>query len=129
MFKLKASLIFAVIAALVVAPAGFMKDVRLVTIALRSVAGFFAAGVVAYLVLFLLEAKKIVDFNVDEVPWPEKEGAESETTEEALGVEETAEEDGGQEGSAQEDHAEEVSEDFQPLDAQSLKHMETPPVS
>lgn len=127
MVKLKASLIFAVIAALVVALAGFMKDVRLVTIALRSVAGFFAAGAVAYLVLFLLEAKKIVDFSVDEASLQEKEGAESETTEETPGGEAAAEEE--QEGEAQEDRAEEASGDFQPLDAQSLKHMETPPES
>lgn len=127
---MKASLIFAVIAALAVALAGFMKDVRFVTIALRSVAGFLTAGVAAYLVLFLLEAKKIVNFNVDEVSLPENEAAEPEMTEETSGAETAAEEDGGQEGEeAQEIQPEEAEGGFQPLNAQSLKHMETPPGS
>ena len=133
MFKWKASLIFAVIAALVVALAGFMKDIRFITIALRSVVGFLAAGAVACLVITLLEAKGIVSFEAmaesldEDGNGPEgAEGEEASSAEEAAGVADGQEAVEGQEGEPSDDGA---SEGFQPLDAQSLKHMEAPPES
>ncbi|MBQ7477795.1 MAG: hypothetical protein IJT01_02700 [Selenomonadaceae bacterium] len=134
MFKWKASLIFAVIAALVVALAGLMKDVRFLTIALRSVVGFLAAGALACLVIFLLETKGIVSFEAMAEPTGEDgnppEGADGEeetaSAEEAAGAENEQGEPGEQ-GDLQDNHEE--PEGFQPLDAESLKHMEAPPES
>ena len=134
MFKWKASLIFAVIAALVVALAGLMKDVRFLTIALRSVVGFLAAGAVACLVIFLLETKGIVNFEaMEESPDEDEnnpEGADGEgenaSAEEAAGAE-NEQGESEEQGDLQENHEE--PEGFQPLDAQSLKHMEAPPES
>ncbi|MBQ3970818.1 MAG: hypothetical protein II687_01300 [Selenomonadaceae bacterium] len=134
MFKWKASLIFAVIAALVVALAGLMKDVRFLTIALRSVVGFLAAGAVACLVIFLLETKGIVNFEAMAESLKEDEnnpeGADGEgenaSAEEAAGAENEQGEAEGQDD-LQENPGE--TEGFQPLDAESLKHMEAPPES
>ncbi len=123
MVKLKASLIFAVIAVLVIALAGFLKDVRFITIALRCVVGFLAAGAVSYLVMFLLEAKKIAIFELKEALGD----GESEMREE----QETAQEDGEASGEQEEESEEgsETNDGFQPLDARSLRHMEAPPGS
>ena len=130
MFKWKASLIFAVIAALVVALAGLMKDVRFITIALRSVVGFLVAGVLACLVIFLLETKGIVSFEAMAESSDNPEGADDEgetaSAEEAAGAE-NEQGESEEQGDLQENHEE--PEGFQPLDAQSLKHMEAPPES
>ena len=134
MFKWKASLIFAVIAALVVALAGLMKDVRFLTIALRSVVGFLAAGAVACLVIFLLETKGIVSFEaMEEFPSEDANnhaGADGEgenaSAEEAAGADD---EQGEAEGQEEPQENPEEPGGFQPLDAQTLKHMEAPPES
>ena len=129
MFKWKASLIFAVIAALAVALAGFLKDVRFVTIALRSVVGFLVAGLTACLVIALLEMKGIMNFSaVDEpvdgagAPTPEEESPSQEGDESEDGTQ-------GADGEPEEQPGEEAQEEFQPLDAQSLRRMEAPPES
>ena len=137
MFKWKASLIFAVIAALVVALAGLMKDVRFLTIALRSVVGFLAAGAVACLVIFLLETKGIVNFEaMEEFPSEDENNPEGADGEEGKGETSSAEEAAGAddeqgEAEGQEEPQENPEEPggFQPLDAQTLKHMEAPPES
>ena len=137
MFKWKASLIFAVIAALVVALAGLMKDVRFLTIALRSVVGFLAAGAAACLVIFLLETKGIVNFEAMAESLKEDEnnpeGADGEEGEGgAASVEEGAgadDEQGEAEGQEEPQENPEEPGGFQPLDAQTLKHMEAPPES
>lgn len=124
MVKLKASLLFAMIAALVIALAGFLRDVRLITIALRCLVGLVAACAVSYLVMFLLEAKDIVIFELSELP------ATEET--EADGGQEAGQKDEEPSGEQAEEQVEEDSgtgDGFQPLDAKTLKHMEAPPES
>ena len=57
------SLVFAVIAALVIMLAGLLSDARLVTVLLRCVAGFLVAGVCVWLTAMILEHQNIVGFD------------------------------------------------------------------
>ena len=57
MFKLGMSLVFSVIAALIVFITGIVGDARIATALLRSFAAFVCAGAFTYLVTFVLEAK------------------------------------------------------------------------
>ena len=57
------SLVLAVIAALVVFLAALVVGARIGTVFLRSLIGFFLAGAVSWLVLFLMEAKGVVGFD------------------------------------------------------------------
>ena len=125
MVKMDAALIFAVIAALVVALAGLLKDVRFIVIALRCAIGFLVAGVVAYIVILLLEAKSIMlfDFETMEEKDPAESGADAPAEESGEGKEADHE---GSAGAAQMEQGEEAEGTFQPLDASSLKHMQTP---
>ena len=69
------SLVLAVIAALVVFLAALVSGARISTVFLRSLVGFFLAGAVSWLVLFLLEAKGIVGFDRN-LELPEKDVGE-----------------------------------------------------
>lgn len=62
-FRFKASVLFAIISFLIVIIAGLLRDVRFITIAWRSLLAFFVAGGFAYLVIFILEFKKIINFD------------------------------------------------------------------
>ena len=57
MFKLGMTLVFSVIAALVVFLTGMIADARVTTALLRSLIAFLCAGIFTYLVVFILEAK------------------------------------------------------------------------
>ena len=88
MFKVRASLLFAIISFLIVIIAGLLKDVRFVTIFWRSLLAFLVAGGLAYLTVFVLEFKGVIDFDkldyeeklreIDEDIEEEKEEAEEE---------------------------------------------------
>lgn len=125
MVKLKVALIFSVIAALVVAIAGLLTEVRFIVIGLRCIVGFLVAGLVAYLVAFILEAKSIMQFELAE----EGPGASSGSEESAEKPEKEQEGTKGESGEKSEDDVEEPEEgaegEFQPLDAESLRHVET----
>lgn len=54
---------FAFIAAMVIALAGLISDVRLMTILLRSLLGFLVTCAGVWVVSFLLEAKNLVGFD------------------------------------------------------------------
>ncbi len=125
MVKMDAALIFAVIAALVVALAGLLKDVRFIVIAMRCVVGFLVAGAVAYIVILLLEAKSIMLFDLDtmEEEGSAGSGAAAPAEESRKGKEADHEEPAGEAGMEQGKEAEGT---FQPMDASSLKHMQTP---
>lgn len=62
-FKFKASILFAIISFLVVIIAGFLRDVRFITIIWRSLLAFFIAGGISYLIIFILEFKGIINFD------------------------------------------------------------------
>lgn len=57
MFKLGMSLVFSVVAALVVFLTGMLSDARVGTAFLRSCIAFLCAGAFTYLVVFILDAK------------------------------------------------------------------------
>lgn len=124
MVKIKAALIFAVIAALVVALAGLLKDVRFIVIALRCAIGFLVAGVVAYIVILLLEAKSIMLFDFETMEEAPAGGGVAAPAEESGEGREAAH--GETAGEARMEQGEEAEGTFQPLDASSLKHMQTP---
>lgn len=57
MFKIGMSLVFSVVAALVVFLTGMLSDARVGTAFLRSCVAFLCAGAFTYLVVFILDAK------------------------------------------------------------------------
>ena len=63
MFKLGMSLVFSVIAALVVFLSGMLGDARVATAFLRSLVAFLCAGAFTYLVAFILDAKGWTSFD------------------------------------------------------------------
>ncbi|WP_416196355.1 hypothetical protein [Selenomonas sp.] len=132
MFKVGMSLVLAVIAALVVFLAALVSGARISTVFLRSLVGFFLAGAVSWLVLFLLEAKGVVGFDRNlELPG-EQEAEVPIGGEERIG---TSEEDDGvsDEGVAAQPEAEdaggpaEETAQFEPLAADDLTHVEAAP--
>lgn len=122
------SLVLAVIAALVVFLAALVVGARIGTVFLRSLIGFFLAGAVSWLVLFLMEAKGVVGFDRNlELPG-EQEAEVPIGGEERIG---TSEEDDGvsDEGVAAQSEAEDAEEtaQFEPLAADDLTHVEAGP--
>lgn len=121
------SLVFAVIAALVIMLAGLLSDARLVTVLLRCVAGFLVAGVCVWLTAMILEHQNIVGFDKnlelpdqkeqDKVKSPEELEVEDEA---AAQAEKKQEEEAAAEGETGENTG------FTPLSQDNLKHMEPP---
>ena len=68
MFKLCLALAFGLVAAFAIGLAGLLADVSLATAFLRSLVGFLLAGLLSYLVAFVLEAKEWADFDKNLVP-------------------------------------------------------------
>lgn len=125
MFKLGMSLVFAFISAMVIALAGLVSDVRLMTVLLRSLIGFLVAGAVVWLVAFVLEAKELVGFdrNLELLENPEEEEPKSPEEYEAEDDASAAE---AANQSAEMQTSDEENADFQPLTSNNLKHMEAP---
>lgn len=117
-FKFKASILFAIISFLIVMIAGLLKDVRFVTIAWRSLLAFFVAGGIAYLIIFILEFKGIINFDVIEAEEEIVEVQEEATKEET----ETEENDEGEENS---ENSENEGGGFKPLNADNLQKVAT----
>ena len=113
-FKFRASILFAIISFLVVIIAGLLKDVRYLTILWRSLLAFLVAGGLSYLVIFILEFKGIINFDVMEV---EEEIAEVEGTEGEDAESETSESDETTDGENEE------SGEFKSLDADKLQRV------
>jgi hypothetical protein len=119
------SLVFAFISAMVIALAGLVSDVRLMTVLLRSLIGFLVAGAVVWLVAFVLEAKELVGFdrNLELLENPEEE--EPKSPEEYEAEDEASAAEAANE-SAEMQTSDEENADFQPLTSNNLKHMEAP---
>ena len=125
LFKLGMSLVFAFVAAMVIMLAGLLSDARMVTVLLRSLIGFFVAGVCVWLAAMILEHQNIVGFDKNlELP-------DSEVPDELKSPEELEAED--KEAAANQQESEAVTEDntgentgFTPLSQDNLKHMEPP---
>ena len=131
MFKVGTSLVLAVIAALVVFLAALVGGARIGTVFLRSLIAFLMTGALAWLVLFLLEAKGIAVFDRSlEFPEESAEAAGEEESpapspEEAAAEEEAPEEQGTPSQPGASEQEEQAS--FQPLAAGGLKHVEAVP--
>lgn len=131
MFKVGTSLVLAVIAALVVFLAALVGGARIGTVFLRSLIAFLMTGALAWLVLFLLEAKGIAVFDRSlEFPEEPAEAAGEEESpapspEEAAAEEEAPEEQGTPSQPGASEQEEQAS--FQPLAAGGLKHVEAVP--
>ncbi|MBR3623765.1 MAG: hypothetical protein IKN43_10535 [Selenomonadaceae bacterium] len=118
MFKVRASLLFAIMSFLIVIIAGLLKDVRFVTIVWRSLLAFLVAGGLAYLTVFVLEFKGIIDF--DKLDYEE---TLQEIDEE---IEENKDETEGEEGEAEEEteSAEQAeSGGFAPLNTDKIERV------
>lgn len=133
MFKVGTSLVLAVIAALVVFLAALVGGARIGTVFLRSLIAFLMTGALAWLVLFLLEAKGIAvavfDRSLEFPEEPAEAAGEEESPapspEEAAAEEEAPEEQGTPSQPGASEQEEQAS--FQPLAAGGLKHVEAVP--
>lgn len=128
MFKLGMSLVFSVVAALVIMLVGLASDARFVTIALRCLVGFLVAGAAVYLVALVLEAKDIIGFDknleleeIVEGEAPLNEAATGDELGENAADASMEETEGTGTGFAQEGN-----DGFHPLDEHDFRHVETP---
>lgn len=117
-FKFKAAVLFAIISFLIVIIAGLLRDVRFVTIAWRSLLAFLVTGGISYLIIFILEAKKIINFDLteDEIK-AEMAKSQEESEEQAQGGEQT--------GKSAENNSsgKEEGGGFKPLNADNLQRI------
>ena len=117
MFKLCLALAFGLVAAFAIGLAGLLADVGLAAVLFRCLAGFLLAGILSYVVAFVLEAKEWADFNKNLV-LASPQGEEESPSEE--------------EGADQEEEtgapAEEVPEEggFTPFSPENLNRVEPP---
>ena len=88
MFKLSLALAFGLVAAFAIGLAGLLADVGLAAVLLRCFAGFLLAGLLSYLVAFVLEAKEWADFNKTFMSAPPQGEEESLSEEEGADQEE-----------------------------------------
>ena len=125
MAKLYVAVVFAFIAAVVIVITGLSSDARLITVFFRSIVGFVSAGLIVYIVLRILAANDIMDFDdfieaKDEEALAEVEGAEPSAADE-----EAAE---GEQPEADEAEPAETGEpaQFEPLSSEELTRMDSP---
>ena len=125
MAKLYVAVVFAFIAAVVIVVTGLSSDARLITVFFRSIVGFVSAGLIVYIVLRILAANDIMDFDdfieaKDEEVLAEVEGAEPSAADD-----EAAE---GEQPEADEAEPAETGEpaQFEPLSSEELTRMDSP---
>ena len=117
MFKLCLALAFGLVAAFAIGLAGLLADVTLTTAFLRSLVGFLLAGLLSYLVAFVLEAKEWADFDKNLVLASLEEEKEESLAEEGTDQEEEA-------GAPVEEETEEGG--FTPFSPDNLNRVEPP---
>ena len=122
MAKLYVAAVFAFIAAVVIVITGLSSEARFITVVFRSLIGFVSAGLIVYIVLRILAARDIIDFD-DFI-----DAKEEEALAELEGEESPAEESGEEQPVADkaETGAEEQTVQFEPLSSEDLTRMETP---
>ena len=125
MAKLYVAVVFAFIAAVVIVITGLSSDARLITVFFRSIVGFVSAGLIVYIVLRILAANDIMDFDdfieaKDEEALAKVEGAEPSAADD-----EAAE---GEQPEADEAEPAETGEpaQFEPLSSEELTRMDSP---
>ena len=117
MFKLCIALAFGLVAAFAIGLAGLLADVSLAAAFLRSLVGFLLAGLLSYLVAFVLEAKEWADFNKTFMSAPPQGEEESLSEEEGADQEEET-------GAPAEEEPEEGG--FTPFSPENLNRVEPP---
>ena len=117
MFKLCIALAFGLVAAFAIGLAGLLADVSLAAAFLRSLVGFLLAGLLSYLVAFVLEAKEWADFDKNLVPDSLQGEEESPSEEEGTDQEEET-------GAPAEEEPEEGG--FTPFSPENLNRVEPP---
>ena len=117
MFKLCIALAFGLVAAFAIGLAGLLADVSLAAAFLRSLVGFLLAGLLSYLVAFVLEAKEWADFDKNLVPDSLQGEEESPSEEEGTDQEEET-------GAATEEET--GDGEFTPFSAENLDRVEPP---
>ena len=118
MFKLCLALAFGLVAAFAIGLAGLLADVSLAAVFFRSLVGFLLAGLLSYLVAFVLEAKEWADFDKNLVPSSLK-GKEEESSSEEEGADQEDEA-----GAPAEEEPEEGG--FTPFSPENLNRIEPP---
>ncbi|MBO5650216.1 MAG: hypothetical protein J5908_01775 [Selenomonas sp.] len=125
MVKLYAAVVFAFIAATVIVITGLSSDARAITVFLRSIVGFISAGLVVYILLKVLAAQGIMDFDAFIEAKDEEALAELEGEESSAAGENTAEDESPETGEAKPAEKGEPAQ-FEPLSSDDLTRMETP---
>ncbi|BAL82274.1 hypothetical protein SELR_05660 [Selenomonas ruminantium subsp. lactilytica TAM6421] len=122
MAKLYLAAVFAFIAAVVIVITGLSSEARFSTVVIRSLIGFVSAGLIVYIVLRVLAARDIIDFD-DFI-----EAKDEEALAELEGEASPAEESGEEQPVADEAEtgATEQPVQFEPLSSEDLTRMETP---
>ena len=124
MAKLYVAVVFAFIAAVVIVITGLSSDARLITVFFRSIVGFVSAGLIVYIVLRILAANDIMDFD-DFI-----EAKDEEALAEVEGAEPSADDEAAEGGQPEADEAEpaETGEpaQFEPLSSEELTRMDSP---
>ncbi|SHK33781.1 hypothetical protein SAMN05216582_102157 [Selenomonas ruminantium] len=123
MAKLYAAAVFAFIAAVVIVVTGLSSEARFITVFFRSIVGFISAGLIVYIMLRILAAKDILDFDdfiaaKDEEALAEVDAASSPATDTAAGDDQPEVNEGG---TAVEEPAQ-----FEPLSTEDLTRMKSP---
>jgi len=123
--KLYVAVVFAFIAAVVIVITGLSSDARLITVFFRSIVGFVSAGLIVYIVLRILAANDIMDFD-DFI-----EAKDEEVLAEVEGAEPSAADDEAAEGGQPEADEAEPAEtgepaQFEPLSSEELTRMDSP---
>jgi hypothetical protein len=123
--KLYVAVVFAFIAAVVIVITGLSSDARLITVFFRSIVGFVSAGLIVYIVLRILAANDIMDFD-DFI-----EAKDEEALAEVEGAEPSAADDEAVEGEQPEADEAEPAEtgepaQFEPLSSEELTRMDSP---
>lgn len=122
MAKLYVAAVFAFIAAVVIVITGLSSEARFITVVFRSLIGFVSAGLIVYIVLKILAARDIIDFD-DFIEAKDEEAlAELEREEPAESAPD------GQQPMADEAETEAAEEpaQFEPLSTEDLTRMNTP---
>lgn len=126
MAKLYAAMVFAFIAATVIVITGLSSDARAITVFFRSIVGFISAGLIVYILLRILAAQDIFDFDAFVEAKDEETlvmGAEGETS--SAVDEYTAEDESSATGEAEPAETGGQAQ-FEPLNSDDLTRMETP---
>ena len=93
MAKLYAAMVFAFIAATVIVITGLSSDARAITVFSRSIVGFISAGLIVYILLRILAAQDIFDFDAFVEAEDEEKLVMGEEGEESSAVDEYTAED------------------------------------